>query len=362
MSLEPPDALLAELSGSVRYFGGVEPLVQAMRAGLAELDIEASLARARTARGALWLARAGGRSLDDVPLAATRWDSDFFGSIGVATIGELARLPRAGLAVRCPERVLQELDWARGLREEPRSFFAPPERFDARLELPAEVRHAEALAFAARRLLVQLEGLLAARHAGIRRFVLTLVDGHGRQTPLAVSLASPSRGAERFVRLLRERLAALTLHEPVQAIRVEAGEFAALPGRSRGFLRDAASEGEDWARLLERLQARLGRNAVYGLTPLPDHRPEHAWRRTEPGDWDAHEFRLPGPRPAWLVQSPRRLEPGRFELLVGPERIECGWWDGDEARRDYFVARLDAASLAWIYREHGEWYLHGFFA
>ena len=34
----------------------------------------------------------------------------------------------------------------------------------------------------------------------------------------------------------------------------------------------------------------------------------------------------------------------------------------DEARRDYFVARLETASLAWIYREHGEWYLHGFFA
>ena len=48
--------------------------------------------------------------------------------------------------------------------------------------------------------------------------------------------------------------------------------------------------------------------------------------------------------------------------LAGPERIECGWWDGDEARRDYFVARLRTASLAWVYREDGEWFLHGLFA
>jgi protein ImuB len=120
-------------------------------------------------------------------------------------------------------------------------------------------------------------------------------------------------------------------------------------------------ESEDWAALLERLQARLGREAVFGVTTVPDHRPEHAWRRIEPGDWDPHEFHQPGPRPAWLLEAPRRLEEGRFELVTGPERIECGWWDGDEARRDYFVARLEA-SLGWVYRENGEWYLHGLFA
>ncbi|HET7199125.1 MAG TPA: DNA polymerase Y family protein [Burkholderiales bacterium] len=363
VSLEPPDALLAEVSGSLRYFGGVEALLAMLRDGLGELGVDASLATAHTPRAALWLARAGRPAeLGELPLEVTRWPLDFFRSIGVATLGELARLPRAGLARRCPAAVLAELDAAHGRREEPREFFVPPQRFDARLELPAEALHAEALAFAARRLLVQLAGLLAARHAGIRGFVLHLADGRGRATPLAVNLASPSRDVERFVRLLRERLAAQQLREPVQAIRVEAGDFAALPGASGGFFGDAAGEGEDWAQLAERLQARLGRDAVHGIATVPEHRPEHAWRRIEPGDWDPHEFRSPGPRPAWLLESPRRLEPGRFALLLGPERIECGWWDGDEAKRDYFVARLAPASLAWIYREDGEWYLHGLFA
>jgi protein ImuB len=362
ISLEAPDALLAEVSGSLRYFGGAEALLQALRAGLGELSVDASIAMARTPRAALWLARADGPAvLEELPLEVTRWELDFFRSIGVATIGELARLPRAGLARRCPQAVLDELDGALGLREEPRAFFTPPERFDARLELPAEVTQAEALAFAARRLLVQLGGLLAARHAGARGFALRLIDGHGRASVIRVNLASPSRDAGRFVRLLRERLASVDLREAVQAIRVEADDFTALPGRSGSFFGDAALEREDWAQLLERLQARLGREAVYGLTAVPDHRPEHAWRRIEPGDWDPREFCPPGPRPAWLVAAPRHLEPGSFELLAGPERIECGWWDGDEARRDYFVARLDT-SLGWIYREQGEWYLHGFFA
>ena len=49
-------------------------------------------------------------------------------------------------------------------------------------------------------------------------------------------------------------------------------------------------------------------------------------------------------------------------LLSGPERIECGWWDGDEAKRDYFIARLANDALAWICREGGDWTLHGLFA
>ena len=100
---------------------------------------------------------------------------------------------------------------------------------------------------------------------------------------------------------------------------------------------------------------------MHGVSVFPDHRPEFAWRRIEPGDWDPHEFVQPGPRPAWLLGKVIPVEEKNLDLIAGPERIACGWWDGDEARRDYFVAGL-GASLAWAYREEGLWYVHGFFA
>jgi protein ImuB len=56
------------------------------------------------------------------------------------------------------------------------------------------------------------------------------------------------------------------------------------------------------------------------------------------------------------------LNEAEFTPLAGPERIESGWWDGDEARRDYFIARLHGDSIGWLYRENGAWYLHGLFA
>jgi protein ImuB len=239
-------------------------------------------------------------------------------------------------------------------------FFAPPERFAARLELPAPVSHAEGLLFAARRLLVQLEGLLAAHQAGVRNFDLIFFFHKGKNI-LRIGLASPARDAERLARLLRERLATLALTQPVEAIGLEAEDFVPLAERTAGMFGDASAEAEDWARLLERLELRLGRGAVHGLATYPDHRPEFAWRSVEPGEWEPREFRHPGPRPLWLLEPPRRLGQRAPLLLAGPERIEAGWWDGDEARRDYFIAQ-DEASLTWVYREDGEWYLHGFFA
>src|SRR5688572_7907820 len=359
VSLEPPQELLLEVQGSLRLFNGFDGLEKRLTVGLGELGYGFSLATAATARAALWRARGEGAALETLPVEVTRFDVEFLRSIGIATLGELLSLPRPGLGQRCGARVLEELDWALGAAPEPRAFFTPPPRFEAKLELPAEVEHAEGLVFGAQRLLAQLAGLLAARHEGVRGFRLFL---EGEQCTLVeVGLASVTRDAERLAHVLRERLSRLVLIEPVKEIRLEAGDFSPLPGTSVGMFGDPAGEAEDWARLVERLRARLGHAAVYGLAVEPDHRPEYAWRRIEPGEWDPREAPAPGPRPLWLLE-PRKLQEGEFAPLVGPERIESGWWDGDDARRDYFIARLPNESLAWVYREAGEWYLHGLFA
>lgn len=361
VALEPPDALLLEVEGSLRYFGSPDALLAALERGCTELGFGASLAAAPSARAALWRARGGGLALAQLPLEVLRVDTAFFAAIGISTLGELLALPRDGLAERCGPGLVDQLDQALGRLPEAREFFLPPERFSASLELPAEVDHAEALLFAARRLLVQLSGLLAARQAGVRAFTFTLVHRDRSKSAVEVQLASAARDAERFSALLREKLVTLTLAQPVEAIALDADDFTPLGGGSRGLFGDRAAEAEQWAELVERLQARLGRDAVYGVTPFPDHRPEYAWRRVEPGDWDAHDFVQPGPRPAWLLAAPRHIAQTEVALLAGPERIACGWWDGDETRRDYFVAEL-GRSVAWVYREEGAWYIHGLFA
>jgi len=352
------------MAGSLRCFGGLDDFLAKLRAGLAELGFDAVIATAATPRAALWRARGGDRLLEDLPIEVVCADEplEFLKSIGIAKMHELLRLPREGLAKRCGKKLIQELDQALGAIAEPREFFAPPARFAAGLQLPGEVSHAEGVLFAARRLLVQLEGLLTARQAGVRRFTVTLLHQKKEITEIEINLASPSRSTERLARLLRERLATVALREPVEAIHLEAADFTPLHERSGALFGDALADEESWAQLAERLHLRLGGGAVHGLTTQPDHRPEYAWRRVAPGEWDPREFKQPGPRPLWLLQPARRIDQMQFELLAGPERIECGWWDGDEAKRDYFIAQSADASLLWVYRDAGEWFLHGLFA
>ncbi len=68
---------------------------------------------------------------------------------------------------------------------------------------------------------------------------------------------------------------------------------------------------------------------------------------------------LPLHRPVWLLPEPLPLAERNalpllggqpLQLLSGPERIETGWWDGEPAARDYFIALAADSSLVWVWR------------
>lgn len=372
VSLEAPRQVVAEIVGSLRLFDGLERLERELRSGLDALGFEARLASAPTARAALWRAAGDGSALEDLRVEVTGADPDILGllrNLGISTLGELMRLPRDGVARRLGQELLDDLDRALGKIPEPRALFVPPARFAARLELPAQVAEAEGVLFAVRRLLAQLEGVLIARQSGIRGFALSLRHPGMRPTRVTVSLANPSRDAVHLSVLLRERLARFALIAPVEAIRLEAADFEPLHGTTANLFHDARNTGEDWVRLLDRLAARLGETAVRGLAVHSEHRPEFASQAVAPESSSGRRSTsLPGeqgsgPRPLWLLETPRHLGEQEFVLLAGPERIESGWWDGGEVRRDYFIARMGDASLVWIFRERERgWFLHGIFA
>ncbi len=396
LALDFPDALLLEVSGSLKLFGGLSRIAGDLREGCAAMGFTPLIACAPTARAATWFARAGRESvvtdsaqtekaLAALPVSVLRCEAEVLealAAIGVGALGELLALPREGVARRFGQKLLDDLDRALARLPDPRNFFTPPARFTARLELPAEVTQAEALLFAAKRLLVQLAGFLAARQGGVQRFVLKLSHGSAGATEIAAGMVAPSRDAGHFTQLLREQLSNIVLRNPVRAIAVEAGDVLHLAGDNLGLFPDPAGAPGDWERLIERLRAHLGVEAVHGIGVHPEHRPEHAMetvfsavrrRNALPPvlPREARAWGL-GERPFWLLESPRPIEEvgavphhqGPLTLLAGPERIESGWWDDDDIARDYFVAQTQEDSFLWIYRERsgGGWYLHGVFA
>jgi protein ImuB len=383
--LAPPQALLLEIGGCLRYFGGVEKLAAAAVNGVAAQGFHVRAAIAPTPQGALWLAQAGravicddatalAAALDALPLAPLPPRAkELLAGFGVRTLGAARRLPRTGLAQRIGAEALAALARAYGELPDPRRDFVFPERFALAIELPASVDDAGALLFAACRLTAALAGWLTARQAGIAACVLHLQHRGRSATVLDLRFAALTRDGDRFERVLRERLDRLKLVAPVEGLRLLA-DGVDLPGRSAALFGGADGD-ENFAALIERLRARLGEDAVHGIAAVADHRPEAATRELPQGQ-DAGTVPS-GPRPLWLLPVPepiperggRPWRNGPLRLMAGPERIESGWWDEGEgqgdARRDYFVAQTADARWAWIFRKlsaPGGWFLHGWFA
>ncbi|MGE5189966.1 MAG: Y-family DNA polymerase [Gemmatimonadota bacterium] len=380
VSLAPPREILLEVAGSLQLFGGPGALSAKVVKGVAGLGYAAKAAMAPTPLGAAFLARArpGTRvtgieelegEIASVPLAALDLAPEALAALralGLSRAGDCLDLPRPGLVRRFGGELLRSLDRALGTVPDPRVPFVPPPRFEGRLALPAEVVAAEPLLFAARRLLLELEGYLEARGGGAGEIRLVLVHREGRATRLTVGLASPARDPAHLLGLLRERLAATRIPGPVSAVGLSVETVLPLPPRSRELWDERARDaGEAWPELVERLRARLGAAAVEGLAIAAEHRPERSFLRTgvSPGD-DPRVSPRSGLRPFWLLPRPAPLARESVTLLSGPERIESGWWDGNDVRRDYFVAEDARGSRLWVFRERdGErrWYLHGIF-
>ena len=164
--------------------------------------------------------------------------------------------------------------------------------------------------------------------------------------------------------LLRERLERLQLPRPVRHICLQALNFLPCAAVQTSLLKETGKPpAEAGSYVIERLQARLGKESVKGITGLQDHRPEHSWSLRELDEPAAYTTR-PG-RPTWLLPEPQRCRIDNYRILTGPERIESGWWDGRDCRRDYFVVRDSNGGTLWAFHEYKPrpgWYLHGLFS
>jgi protein ImuB len=385
VSIAAANEILLEVEGSTRFFGGLNRLWTDIMQKIGATGYTVEIAGAPTPLAAQLFARAGlsprihhndalRLSLASLPISVLDLSpelSDLLQDIGAGTIGECLGLPRDGLARRGGRELLAQLDRALGDVPDPRPVFAPPQNFKAMLPLPAPVESAEMLLFAARRLIAELCGLLAATSKGAQHLEFLLSHEDAPETRLPLNLVTASRDPSHLTSVLRERLARTRLPSPATAMTLESRMLLPLAPGNRAFLPDEREQSEALDRLVERLRARLGENAVQGLDVVADHRPERAWDAHKPGNGNGVRIDWhPSARPLWLLCKPRPLPQvqdvpqyeGPLTRLTAAERIESGWWDGNDIGREYFVARNPAQSLLWIYRDGRGWHLHGFFS
>jgi len=386
-----PNSLLLEVSPSLKLWGGLQALLTRLQAGWLSLgwprEPGVQMAWGPTPRAADWRVAWGAPSdapLADLPLRCIPELHSHLGSLarmGLASLGPLLRLPRAGLTRRLGPLSLQALDAGLGRRPDPRTPLQPPRVFEQAIELAQPSHDRALLTEGCRRLLQGCVAWLQAQQCGLREASFYFHHGHREQHLVRIGLADPSCQISRIQSLLHQRLEQERLPAAAHLIRLEVSVIEPLSLETLDFF-GGAHRGSDQLRLLcERLQARLGDHQVLRIHLHDSHQPESASQLTplKSSGADGHSSVLQArdspppsalpPRPLWLLEAPLALPirankpfyEGPLRLRAGPERIETDWWSSP-LRRDYFVAETQDQRLVWVFRNPShEWFLHGLF-
>ncbi|MGA9422723.1 MAG: DNA polymerase Y family protein [Rhodanobacteraceae bacterium] len=376
VAIAAPDAVLLEVGASLRLFGRWPVLQRRLRGELHALGHAHALALAPVAAGARVLAGCRNglavqdaaqlvHALGDLPLQASGLDQGVIAALcgmGFRRLRDVFALPRAELTRRIGVDALGHLDRIRGFTVGAQALYRPPDRFERHVEFDAAMENQQSLLFVLQRLIRELSFFLAARDGGVQRFEIVLDHENRAITRIPIGLLTPQRDAAALLEFARLRLERATLCAPVTALGLVAADLPPLTPLHRDLLETARRENLDWPHLTERLRARLGDTALRSLACVADHRPERAWRR----DGEVKPMMERRPRPFWLLPRPIPLRCSeRVRILAGPERIEGGWWDGNDLRRDYYIVETRFGQRAWAFCPAGmtdAWMLHGWFA
>ena len=371
--LQAPDMLLAEISGSLQLFGGLASLRQQVAAAFAEQDLQIGIAPTPLAARLLALnndprplRRAGDLAsrLEPLPLALLVADLPKLyprlARLGLRQLGELLRLPRAGLRKRFGRPLVEWIERLLGQRPEPHAPWRPPRRYQADRDLDDPLSGSGELLPAITLMLEAFCRWLRYHELRAEGLTLRFFHHHRPASALTLRLLRPGGDASRMATLLALHLERLQLPAPVTALRLEGIGLVEKRADSAGWWHPEG-DAEDWWMTLESIRARLGDDCVRLLQCVDTHHPELAWRQS--GYQQDSAQPTDNPRPLWLLPRARLLgarDIQNMTLLSRPERIAGGWWDVKPLRRDYFVARIGTQKL-WVFKSVEGWYEHGFF-
>jgi protein ImuB len=437
-SLHQPQALFFDVTGLIDYFGGEAKLLSLINQWLTEKKYVGITALAPSV-GAAWaitnyayrqqatirlLAMRAVSSAEEpaeaipttidfkrLPIEALRLDiktAHSLRQLGVRTVEALSRLPRAGLANRLGERLLNRLDAVLEGQTEPIRCLKEKVAYSVEQTLEIPTNHRETIEELLRRLSIKLCDQLQRHGHGVIRLVCCLRVEQAPAVIVSLGLFRATADREHLFPLLlgavlqkyaagakqsnhRKNITAITLN-------------AMLTGplvwkQTELFECEANRHRESLARFVDSLSGRLGRRQVVAAQIQRHPQPELVcqWRpltgqRTD-GLKQSTQRKLPRVssvepschdplrRPLQLWQPPVPIEvkasqdnglpscfffDGQTHRIVqscGPERIESGWWQGANHRRDYYRIETDRGAWLWIYRDLKlrTWFLHGVF-
>jgi len=409
-AIDGDDALILDVTGCAHLFRDEAGLVRAVEARAGRIGLAVRTAMGGTAQAARALARFGrggvfeagqdGVAVRALPIAALELDQKEHQALtraGLRTLGDLDDRPTAPLAARFGTDLPIRLGRILGQEDVRITPLRPPQPCVVDRILFEPITETTDVEAVIGDLLTEAVAWLNQRRLGGRAFEAAFFRVDGATRRITVRTGRATREASGVMRLFRERLAALT--NPLDPgfgfdqVRLSVPVTQAMAPTQSGFEAEAPGT-EDLDRLIDRLTARLGPEAVGRFEPVESHLPERAarlvWagRRQSDAGWPARDPESPPLRPLQMFDPPQPIEtvslapdgpPAQFRWrrvthqvarAEGPERIGGEWWRRPGHRsRDYYRVEDRDGRRFWLFRAgfYGEepeprWYIHGLFA
>ncbi len=432
VSIESPDTVWVDVTGASHLSGGEDALALELAARVRALGHAVRVAVSDGPRLAQAFGRWGRMSREGalvVPPAETATRvatlpvralpvhperAAWLLSLGVVTVGELARLPRAATASRLGDDAGKVLDLAEGKDVSPLVAYVPkaiPQE-ESTWDDPADGM--EPLLFVLRGLVARLGARLEGRGEAVQALELCLLHDRASArlasvaptTSLHFEFAAPLYRPEELFRVMASRLGRASLSAPTVGLRLEARAITRALSLQLSLSRYATGLGGSSAKgpetlpvLLAELNADLGKDRVGVLQLRSSHRPEQKSRLTpvtpallgNPGLKKTRSKRslaLPLPEPGVEAgHAPVRLLPRPIpfgaplrrgatvsvehrlytvENIDFDRRLEAvEWWTEEPTSRDYLRVWLKSTSggleaIVYVDRASGKRMIQGF--
>jgi len=298
-------------------------------------------------------------------------------NLGVRTVGDLLRLPPAGLLERFGETLFQVFRAARDEDDLPLQPVPAEETLREETFLDEGETDVQRLLFLLKPMLDRLLARLAARREALSSLALELKLERTPGRVETLKPAAPTLDARQILDLVLLRLSSLRLDSGV----IEAGMVAegakATAEQLDLFATRPRRDPLAQRRAFARLRAEFGDQAIVKAGLREGHLPEASF------EWlPLPELPVPKPRlcrrtlvrrlalpPSPLPHRPRHEEDGwqlrgrddaSVDSLLGPYVLSGGWWRGGIAR-EYYFARTRSEEWLWVFRDtrRRRWFLHG---
>jgi protein ImuB len=374
----PPNGLLLKVTNMLSLYDGIENYWNALQTHLAHLEVQTHYSTGVSPYAAMLMAKQGrnwvesnrdklNESLARYPLTCSELPTkqvEKLQRVGIQTIQDLLGLPLPDIAKRFDIDLVNYTGRLTGQFKHPVDFYHPPEHFRQYLELLFDIENIDWLQKPLTRLFRQLEVFLKLRDKVAFELSLTLHQRDHGDKSVSFHSAQGDYLAEKWQALSALTLESIQLDGAVSGLTlsiVRADEvqvhehdlFSGVKGRQTAL------------ELISTLQAKLGQHSVTSLKLTDDPRPEYATQPSAPTATESPKVNAHLPiklRPSLLFSSPMPLEQ-KVSIVVGPERIVSGWWDGNPVKRDYYVARSEQDQWLWVFRtEDKQWFIHGQFS